>query len=150
MSHASTEVDLVDGVRTPQGGYRGVLASVRPDDLAALVVGEARRRSGAPADAVEEVVLGAADQAGEDNRDVARTAVLLAGVLRRREVDEEIVDPARQAGARGRPARPRHPVRGRRPGRRDAGGAGVSELASSPVDTAPPGMRPTSAGEEDA
>ena len=150
MSHGSTEVYLVDGVRTPQGEYGGALASVRPDDLAGLVVGEALRRSGAPADAVEEVVLGAANQAGEDNRDVARMAVLLAGVLRRLEIDEEIVNPARQAGARGRTSRPRHPVRGRRPGRRDAGGVGVSELASTPVDTAPPGMRPTSAGEEDA
>jgi acetyl-CoA acetyltransferase family protein len=80
MSHGSTEVFLVDGVRTPQGRYGGALASLRPDDLAALVVGEALRRSGAPADAVEEVVLGAANQAGEDNRDVARMAVLLAGL----------------------------------------------------------------------
>ena len=47
MSHENTEVYLVDGVRTPQGKYGGALASVRPDDLAALVVGEARRRSGA-------------------------------------------------------------------------------------------------------
>jgi 3-oxoadipyl-CoA thiolase len=74
------EVFLVGGVRTPQGKYGGALAGVRPDDLAALVVGEALRRSGAPADAVEEVVLGAANQAGEDNRDVARMAVLLAGL----------------------------------------------------------------------
>ncbi len=74
------EVYLVDGVRTPQGKYGGALAAVRPDDLAALVVGEALRRSGAPAEAVEEVVLGAANQAGEDNRDVARMAVLLAGL----------------------------------------------------------------------
>lgn len=80
MVHGSTEVFLVDGVRTPLGKHRGVLAGVRPDDLAALVVGEALRRSGAPADAVEEVVLGAANQAGEDNRDVARMAVLLAGL----------------------------------------------------------------------
>ena len=80
MSQGSTEVLLIDGVRTPQGRYGGALASVRPDDLAALVIGEALRRSGAPADAVEEVVLGAANQAGEDNRDVARMAVLLAGL----------------------------------------------------------------------
>jgi acetyl-CoA acetyltransferase family protein len=76
----SREVFIVAGVRTPQGKYGGVLADVRPDDLAALVVGEALRRSGAPADAVEEVVLGAANQAGEDNREVARLAVLLAGL----------------------------------------------------------------------
>jgi 3-oxoadipyl-CoA thiolase len=80
MSHGPTEVFLVDGVRTPQGKYGGALAGVRPDDLAALVVGEALRRAGAPAEAVEEVVLGAANQAGEDNRDVARMAVLLAGL----------------------------------------------------------------------
>ena len=74
----SDEVYLIDGARTPQGRYGGALASVRPDDLAALVVGEAVRRAGAPADSVDEVILGAANQAGEDNRDVARMAVLLA------------------------------------------------------------------------
>lgn len=72
------EVYLIDGARTPQGRYGGALASVRPDDLAALVVGEAVRRAGVPADSVDEVILGAANQAGEDNRDVARMAVLLA------------------------------------------------------------------------
>ncbi|MGW7287403.1 thiolase family protein [Streptomyces sp. NPDC054847] len=76
----SEEVYLIDGARTPQGRYGGALASVRPDDLAALVVGEAVRRSGIPAEAVDEVILGAANQAGEDNRDVARMAVLLAGL----------------------------------------------------------------------
>ncbi|MFI1865416.1 thiolase family protein [Streptomyces jumonjinensis] len=74
------EVYLVEGARTPQGRYGGALAGVRPDDLAALVVGEAVRRAGIPADAVDEVILGAANQAGEDNRDVARMAVLLAGL----------------------------------------------------------------------
>ncbi|MEU3275999.1 thiolase family protein [Streptomyces antibioticus] len=74
------EVYLIDGARTPQGRYGGALASVRPDDLAALVVGEAVRRAGIPAEAVDEVILGAANQAGEDNRDVARMAVLLAGL----------------------------------------------------------------------
>ncbi|MGN9793220.1 thiolase family protein [Streptomyces sp. OZ13] len=76
----SEDVYLIDGARTPQGRYGGALASVRPDDLAALVVGEAVRRSGIPAEAVDEVILGAANQAGEDNRDVARMAVLLAGL----------------------------------------------------------------------
>jgi acetyl-CoA acetyltransferase family protein len=71
---------LVGGVRTPQGRYGGVLAGVRPDDLAALVVREAVRRAGVPDDGVDEVVLGAANQAGEDNRNVARMAVLLAGL----------------------------------------------------------------------
>jgi 3-oxoadipyl-CoA thiolase len=75
-----TDVFLVDGVRTPQGRYGGALAGVRPDDLAALVVAEVVRRAGVPADAVDEVVLGAANQAGEDNRNVARMAVLLAGL----------------------------------------------------------------------
>ncbi|MFG2791966.1 thiolase family protein [Streptomyces sp. NPDC048419] len=74
------DVYLIDGARTPQGRYGGALASVRPDDLAALVVGEAVRRAGIPAEAVDEVILGAANQAGEDNRDVARMAVLLAGL----------------------------------------------------------------------
>ncbi len=75
-----TEVFVIDGVRTPQGRHGGALAGVRPDDLAALVVGEVVRRTGLPPDAVEEVVLGAANQAGEDNRNVARMAVLLAGL----------------------------------------------------------------------
>ncbi|MFC4470139.1 thiolase family protein [Streptomyces xiangluensis] len=76
----SDEVYLIDGARTPQGRYGGALSSVRPDDLAALVVGDAVRRAGIPADSVDEVILGAANQAGEDNRDVARMAVLLAGL----------------------------------------------------------------------
>ncbi|MEW1780043.1 acetyl-CoA C-acyltransferase [Streptomyces sp. NPDC086777] len=75
-----SDVYLIDGARTPQGRYGGALAAVRPDDLAALVVAEAVRRSGVPGEAVDEVVLGAANQAGEDNRDVARMAVLLAGL----------------------------------------------------------------------
>ena len=75
-----SEAYLVGGVRTPVGRYGGSLAGVRPDDLAALVVGEAVSRAGLPAAAVEEVVLGAANQAGEDNRNVARMAALLAGL----------------------------------------------------------------------
>jgi acetyl-CoA acetyltransferase family protein len=71
---------VVDGVRTAQGRYGGVLAGVRPDDLAALVVAEAVRRAGVPGGDVDEVVLGAANQSGEDNRNVARMAVLLAGL----------------------------------------------------------------------
>lgn len=74
------EVYLVDGARTPQGRYGGALAEVRADDLAGLVVAEAVRRAGVPADRVDEVVLGAANQAGDDNRNVARMAVLLAGL----------------------------------------------------------------------
>src|SRR3954454_19309441 len=75
-----TEVFVIDGTRTAQGRYGGALAGVRPDDLAALVVREAVRRAELPADAVDEVVLGAANQAGEDNRNIARMAVLLAGL----------------------------------------------------------------------
>jgi 3-oxoadipyl-CoA thiolase len=75
-----TEAYLVDGIRTPVGRYGGALASVRPDDLAALVVGETVARSGVPHEAIDEVILGAANQAGEDNRNVARMAVLLAGL----------------------------------------------------------------------
>ncbi|MFC4113949.1 thiolase family protein [Nonomuraea zeae] len=75
-----TEAFVVSGVRTPIGRYGGALAHVRPDDLAALVVGEAVSRAGIDPALVDEVVLGAANQAGEDNRDVARMAVLLAGL----------------------------------------------------------------------
>lgn len=76
---------LVGGVRTPVGRYGGALASVRPDDLASLVVGEAVRRAGleqaaVEAGAIDEIILGAANQAGEDNRNVARMSVLLAGL----------------------------------------------------------------------
>ena len=76
------EAYLVEGVRTPVGRYGGSLSSVRPDDLAALVVGEAVRRAGLDAarSEIDEVILGAANQAGEDNRNVARMAVLLAGL----------------------------------------------------------------------
>src|SRR5581483_5961465 len=71
---------LVGGVRTPMGKYGGGLARVRPDDLAALVVRQAISRSGVPDDGIDEVVLGAANQSGEDNRNVARMAALLAGL----------------------------------------------------------------------
>ncbi|GAA2444459.1 acetyl-CoA C-acyltransferase [Agromyces soli] len=77
------EAYLVGGVRTPVGRYGGALAGVRPDDLAALVVREAVARAGIGADQageLDEVILGAANQAGEDNRNVARMAVLLAGL----------------------------------------------------------------------
>jgi 3-oxoadipyl-CoA thiolase len=74
------EAYLVGGVRTPQGKYGGALSGVRADDLAALVVREAVSRGGVPADAIDEVILGAANQAGEDNRNVARMAALLAGL----------------------------------------------------------------------
>ncbi|GAB4066026.1 thiolase family protein [Angustibacter speluncae] len=75
-----TEAFLVDAVRTPIGRYGGGLSGVRADDLAALVVGEVVRRAGVDPSLVDEVVLGAANQAGEDNRNVARMAWLLAGL----------------------------------------------------------------------
>src|SRR3546814_14948759 len=75
-----SEAFLVGGVRTPVGRYGGALASVRPDDLAALVLREAVARAGVAEDAIDEVFFGAANQAGEDNRNVARMAVLLAGL----------------------------------------------------------------------
>ena len=71
---------VLSGVRTPIGRHGGALAGVRPDDLAATVIGEAVRRAGVPADAIEDVYFGAANQAGEDNRNVARMGVLLAGL----------------------------------------------------------------------
>lgn len=74
------EAFILDGVRTPVGRYGGALAQTRPDDLAALVVRTVVERSGVdPAD-VDEVILGSANQAGEDNRNVARMATLLAGL----------------------------------------------------------------------
>jgi len=74
------EVWIVEAVRTPIGRRDGVLRSVRPDDLAALVVREAVERSGIDPAAVDDVVLGLANGAGEDNRNVARMAALLAGL----------------------------------------------------------------------
>jgi acetyl-CoA C-acetyltransferase len=67
-------------VRTPVGRYGGELSGVRPDDLAALAVAAAVERAGVPAGAIEDVWLGCANQAGEDNRNVARMAALLAGL----------------------------------------------------------------------
>src|SRR5215216_1862600 len=72
---------VFDAVRTPFGRYGGALAHVRPDDLAAFVVGEqVRRASGLDPAVVDDVILGNANGAGEENRDVARMAVLLAGL----------------------------------------------------------------------
>lgn len=75
-----TDVYLVDGVRTPVGRLGGALAEVRPDDLAATVVRSVVERTGIDPGAVDDVILGAANQAGEDNRNVARMAALLAGL----------------------------------------------------------------------
>jgi len=75
-----TEAFILDGVRTPIGRYGGVLAHTRADDLASLAVREAVTRAGIDPGLIDEVVLGAANQAGEDNRNVARMAALLAGL----------------------------------------------------------------------
>jgi 3-oxoadipyl-CoA thiolase len=74
------EALILDAVRTPMGRYRGSLSGVRPDDLAAHVVSAAVQRNGIDPERITDVYLGAANQAGEDNRDVARMAVLLAGL----------------------------------------------------------------------
>lgn len=73
------EAVIIDAVRTPIGALGGALASVRPDDMAALVLKALVQRTGIDVAQVEEVYMGCANQAGEDNRNVARMAVLLAG-----------------------------------------------------------------------
>jgi 3-oxoadipyl-CoA thiolase len=77
---AVTRAVVLAGVRTPIGRYGGSLAGVRPDDLAALAIREAVDRAGVPPEQIEDVYFGAANQAGEDNRNVARMATLLAGL----------------------------------------------------------------------
>ncbi len=74
-----SEAFLIGGARTPVGRYGGALSSVRPDDLAALTIKAAVERAGVPAEAVDEVIFGNANGAGEENRNVARMAWLLAG-----------------------------------------------------------------------
>jgi 3-oxoadipyl-CoA thiolase len=76
----TTEAVIVAAMRTPIGRHGGSLKNVRPDDLAALVVGEVVKRAGIDPALVEEVYLGCANQAGEDNRNVARMATLLSGL----------------------------------------------------------------------
>ena len=74
------EALIIDAVRTPMGSYRGGLSGIRPDDLAAHVVSAAVERTGLDPARVDDVYMGAANQSGEDNRDVARMASLLAGL----------------------------------------------------------------------
>jgi 3-oxoadipyl-CoA thiolase len=71
---------IIDACRTPIGRHGGALAGVRPDDLAALVVRAITERTGVDPERIDDVILGCANQAGEDNRNVARMAVLLAGL----------------------------------------------------------------------
>jgi 3-oxoadipyl-CoA thiolase len=71
---------IIDAIRTPMGSYRGALSGVRPDDLAAHTIRAVVERSGVDPGAIADVYFGAANQSGEDNRDVARMASLLAGL----------------------------------------------------------------------
>jgi len=73
-------VYLIDGVRTPSGRHGGNLADVRADDLAAITIQSIVERNNIPVDAIDDVIIGCANQAGEDNRNVARMASLLAGL----------------------------------------------------------------------
>jgi acetyl-CoA acyltransferase len=75
------EAYIIDGVRTPIGNYQGTLAAVRPDDLGALVIKTiAEKHPEIPTNAYDDVIMGCANQAGEDNRNVARMSLLLAGL----------------------------------------------------------------------
>jgi acetyl-CoA acyltransferase len=72
---------IIDGIRTPIGNYKGSLSTIRTDDLAALVIETVvKRNPNIPKEAFDDVILGCANQAGEDNRNVARMALLLAGL----------------------------------------------------------------------
>src|SRR5262252_5916210 len=74
------DVVILDGVRSPIGRYGGALRDIRPDDLAARMIEAVVRRNNLDPATIEDVVMGCTNQAGEDNRNVARMAVLLAGL----------------------------------------------------------------------
>src|SRR5918992_1925509 len=80
MPSMRQEVYLIDAVRTPIGRHGGALARVRPDDLAATAIAALVRRTGIEPSSVDDVIFGCANQAGEDTRNVARMALLLAGL----------------------------------------------------------------------
>jgi len=80
VPHMTRAAYLVDGIRSPFGRYGGGLSGVRADDLAAAVIGALVTRTKIPAERIDDVILGCANQAGEDNRNVARMALLLAGL----------------------------------------------------------------------
>src|SRR5436189_6291042 len=80
MTSQLRDAVIVEAVRTPVGRYNGVLRDVRPDDLAAHVIKELIRRTGIDPNQIEDVIFGASNLAGEDNRNVARMALLLAGL----------------------------------------------------------------------
>jgi acetyl-CoA acetyltransferase len=71
---------IVDAVRTAIGRYGGALKEVRPDDLGAVVIRHLTERNDIPLERIDDVILGCANQAGEDNRNVARMSLLLAGL----------------------------------------------------------------------
>src|SRR5512132_180201 len=75
-----TDAVIIDAIRTPIGALGGILSPVRPDDLAALVIKEIVNRNQLDPSLIEEVFLGCANQAGEDNRNIARMSALLAGL----------------------------------------------------------------------
>src|SRR5690348_14505792 len=80
LSMRERDVVVIDAVRTPIGRYGGALANVRPDDLAATVLKALLERTAIDPARVDDVLMGAANQSGEDNRNVARMAALLAGL----------------------------------------------------------------------
>jgi acetyl-CoA C-acetyltransferase len=80
VSSALQEAVVVETARTPMGRYGGQIAALRPDDLAATVIAEVLRRAEVRGEDVQDVIMGCANQAGEDNRNVARMALLLAGL----------------------------------------------------------------------
>ncbi len=81
ISKMSKEVYIVDGVRTPIGSFRGSLSTIRPDDMGAMVMKSVvERNNSLDPSAIEDVIFGCANQAGEDNRNIARMSVLLAGL----------------------------------------------------------------------
>src|SRR5512139_2296398 len=80
LEESMTEAVIIDAIRTPVGALGGSLATMRPDDLAALVIKEIVKRNDLDPALVEEVFLGCANQAGEDNRNIARMSALLAGL----------------------------------------------------------------------
>src|ERR687885_2572116 len=75
----ANEAWIVGAVRTPIGKYGGALSAVRPDDLGTLVLENLMERTGVPPEEVEDVYMGCGNQAGEDNRNIARMSLLLAG-----------------------------------------------------------------------
>lgn len=75
------ETYIIDGIRSPIAKFTGALSTIRTDDLGALVIKElVARNSSIPKDAYDDVIMGCANQAGEDNRNVARMCLLLAGL----------------------------------------------------------------------